>query len=441
MQGAPNVLLYEDKQQQRANFVPYNVAMEQLVEVVQQLSLARSLDAVMEIVRRAARRLTGAEGATFVLREGNLCYYAEEDAISPLWKGQRFPMSACISGWAMLNRQAAVIPDIYADKRIPADAYRPTFVKSLVMVPIRMADPVGAIGNYWAHKCLPPQEVVKVLQALADTTSVAIENVQLYQDLERRVEKRTAQLQGANEKLQVANVKLQTANEELAFLNKELETFTSAVSHDLRAPLRRMATFGEMLEARAAGNLDDRSMEYLQRIRLSADRMGELIEDLLVLSRTARTPVKREVVDISSLAREIAWELQTSAPERQVEFMIANGISAHCDPGLLRTALENLLGNAWKYTSRNADARIEFGSMQGRGGQPLYIVQDNGAGFDMKYADKLFVPFQRLHSSGDFPGTGVGLATVQRIISKHGGCIWAEGAVDAGALFCFTLGQ
>jgi len=278
-----------------------------------------------------------------------------------------------------------------------------------------------------------------VLQALADTTSVALENVQLYQDLERRVETRTAQLQSANEKLRVTNVKLRTANDELALLNKELETFTSAVSHDLRAPLRKMATFSELLQNRLADNPDDRSMEYVRRIRLSTDRMSELIEDLLVLSRTARAPVGREVVDMSGLARVIASDLRTGDAERQVEFKIADGISADCDPGLLRTALENLLGNAWKYTSRNPDARIEFGSMQENGGETVYFIRDNGAGFDMQFADKLFVPFQRLHSSSDFPGTGIGLATVQRIIRKHGGRIWAEAAINAGALFCFTL--
>ncbi|HZI72761.1 MAG TPA: GAF domain-containing protein, partial [Gemmatimonadales bacterium] len=165
----------------------YARAMEKLVAVIQELSLARDLPRIMEIVRRSARELTGADGATFVLRDGEQCHYADEDAIAPLWKGRRFPMTSCISGWAMLNRQAAVIEDIYADPRIPAEAYRPTFVKSLVMVPIRTADPVGAIGNYWAARRKPRPEEVKLLQALADSTSVAMENVQLYAGLERKV--------------------------------------------------------------------------------------------------------------------------------------------------------------------------------------------------------------------------------------------------------------
>lgn len=181
----------------------YANAMEQLVEVVQMLSMARDLPALMEIVRHAARRLTGADGATFVLRDNDMCFYAEEDAISPLWKGQRFPMSACVSGWSMINRQAAVIEDIYADSRIPADAYRPTFVRSLAMVPIRTLDPVGAIGNYWAKQYRPTREQIKVLQALADTTAVALENVRVYGELEQRVEQRTLELQSILDNVEV----------------------------------------------------------------------------------------------------------------------------------------------------------------------------------------------------------------------------------------------
>lgn len=180
--------------------------MERLIEVVQQLSMARDLPTVMDIVRRAARNLTGADGATFVLRDGDKCFYAEEDAISPLWKGQRFPMNICISGWVMLNRVPAVIEDIYADPRIPADAYRPTFVRSLAMVPIRTMEPIGAIGNYWAHTHRPTSEQVRLLQALADTTAVAMENVRIYEELEQRVRERTSEVSVILDNVQVGIV-------------------------------------------------------------------------------------------------------------------------------------------------------------------------------------------------------------------------------------------
>lgn len=184
----------------------YIRGMERLLQAVQELSMARSLDTIQRIVRTAARELTGCDGATFVLRDNGKCYYADEDAIAPLWKGNRFPMEICISGWAMLNREAAVIPDIYLDNRIPHAAYRPTFVKSLVMVPIRKLEPVGAIGNYWAHERQPTEQEVTLLQALADATSIAMENVQIYAELEQRVRDRTAELERAYEEIRQVSV-------------------------------------------------------------------------------------------------------------------------------------------------------------------------------------------------------------------------------------------
>jgi diguanylate cyclase (GGDEF)-like protein len=179
----------------------YARGMERLMRAVQELSMARSLPEVQRIVRTAARALTGCDGATFVLRDNGKCYYADEDAIAPLWKGSRFPMEICISGWAMLNKAATVIPDIYQDSRIPHEAYRPTFVKSLVMVPIRTLDPIGAIGNYWSYERQPSEREVSLLQALADSTSVAMENVAVYTELEERVRDRTADLEKAKEEI------------------------------------------------------------------------------------------------------------------------------------------------------------------------------------------------------------------------------------------------
>jgi diguanylate cyclase (GGDEF)-like protein len=184
----------------------YIGGMERLLLAVQELSLARSLPDIQRIVRTAARELTGCDGATFVLRDEGMCYYADEDAIAPLWKGSRFPMETCISGWSMLTGEAAVIPDIYEDDRIPHAAYRPTFVKSLVMVPIRKLDPVGAIGNYWAHQRQPSEREVHLLQALADSASIAMEHAQVHSGLERRVRDRTAELEKANEEIRQLSI-------------------------------------------------------------------------------------------------------------------------------------------------------------------------------------------------------------------------------------------
>lgn len=184
----------------------YVEGMERLLQAVQDLSLARSQADIQRVVSSSARALTGCDGATLVLRDNGKCFYAEENAVGPLWKGSRFPMTSCISGWAMLNRDAAIIPDIYLDARIPHDLYRPTFVKSLVMVPIRRFDPIGAIGNYWAEEHRPTEQEVRLLQALADSTSIAMENIEIYSQLEQRVRDRTAALQQANEEIRQLSV-------------------------------------------------------------------------------------------------------------------------------------------------------------------------------------------------------------------------------------------
>ncbi|HVY71889.1 MAG TPA: GAF domain-containing protein, partial [Verrucomicrobiae bacterium] len=373
----------------------HNHAMRRLVQAVQELSLAKDLGAIMTVVRRAARELTGADGATFVLRDGDKCHYADEDAIAPLWKGQRFPMSTCISGWVMLNKEPVAIEDIFSDSRIPSDAYRPTFVKSLVMVPIRPEAPIGAIGNYWATRHRASNEEVELLQALANTVSVAMENVQLYMDLERRVQERTAQLELAN---------------------RDLEAFSYSVSHDLRAPLRAVSGFVGLLAEECHDALDDRAWEHITRVRAETARMARLIDDLLRLAKLSRAQLCRETVDLSALVSEIAGRYATVESGREVEFVVTNGLEVNGDASLLRAVLENLIGNAWKYTEKTERARVEFGQTGCEAGFITFFVKDNGAGFDMRYADKLFLPFQRLHSDEDFAGTGVGLATVQRII-------------------------
>jgi PAS domain S-box-containing protein len=228
------------------------------------------------------------------------------------------------------------------------------------------------------------------------------------------------------------------ADEALRKAYEELESFSYSVSHDLRAPLRSMDGFSDELLLRYGDKLDARGKDYLQRIRGSAQRMSRLIDDLLNLSRLGRTKVEREVVDLSTMARRIGAELHRLEPARTVELVIEPKLVAHADPALIRVVLENLIGNAWKYTARHPTARIEVGRGQ-RAGKPTYFVRDDGAGFDMAYRAKLFGPFQRLHTDDAFAGNGIGLATVKRIIQRHGGEVFAEGEVERGATFGFTL--
>jgi light-regulated signal transduction histidine kinase (bacteriophytochrome) len=220
--------------------------------------------------------------------------------------------------------------------------------------------------------------------------------------------------------------------------SRELEAFSYSVAHDLRAPLRGMNGFAQVLLDEYKGKFDAEGLDWLNEIVLNANRMGALIDALLSLSRVTRSELCREVVDLSSLARASLSAIAAQEPERQVEMSIQDDLRAELDPVLARALFDNLLGNAWKFTAKTTAARIEVGSSE-RGHERVLFVRDNGAGFDMSYAQKLFAPFQRLHSNLEFPGTGIGLATVQRIVRRHGGRIWAESSPGQGATFFFTI--
>ncbi len=257
------------------------------------------------------------------------------------------------------------------------------------------------------------EQVVKVL--LESQTEVQRMNA----DLEARVAQRTQQLEAAN---------------------RELESFAYAVSHDLRAPLRSLSGFSQILRESAPAGLDDKSLHYLQRIQESSQRMSNLIDDLLGLSRISRAELNTRPANLSQIASEAAAAVRERYPNRAVELAIESDMGVHGDTRLLRIAMENLLDNAWKYTAHANPARIEVGFEDTIEG-PVYYVRDNGVGFDMQYAGKLFAPFQRLHAESEFPGTGIGLVTVQRIIARHGGRVWVDAKPDEGAAFYFTLSE
>jgi PAS domain S-box-containing protein len=234
------------------------------------------------------------------------------------------------------------------------------------------------------------------------------------------------------------NQELAQRVKDLTSANSELESFSYSVSHDLRAPLRSIDGFSKMLLDDCPDKLGEDDKDMLLRIRASSRRMGQLIDGLLNLSRLSRSELVRGQVDLSALAQGVAGELAGSRPERDVEFVIAEGLACEGDERLLYAVLQNLLDNAWKFTEKCDKARIEFGVTRGKG-RKAYFVKDNGAGFDMAYVNRLFSPFQRLHDAGEYAGTGIGLATIQRIIGRHGGSVWAEGEVGKGATFYFTL--
>jgi light-regulated signal transduction histidine kinase (bacteriophytochrome) len=264
-------------------------------------------------------------------------------------------------------------------------------------------------------------------EELAGRVAVALENARLYEELttfnrelEHRVEERT---------------------QRLAELNQELEAFSYSVSHDLRAPLRAIAGYCQILEEEHGPALPEAGHDAIQRARAATLRMGQLIDDMLELSRITRAEIRHERVNLSGIAEAIAGELAEHAGERRVEVSIQPGLEVVGDERLLRAALRNLLANAWKFTSRRDPAHIEFG-VEDRDGQRVFFVRDDGVGFDMKYAHRLFAPFQRLHAQAAFEGTGIGLATVRRVIIKHGGHVWVDRAAPSGGVMvCFTLGE
>jgi PAS domain S-box-containing protein len=283
------------------------------------------------------------------------------------------------------------------------------------------------VGDRWLEVVVDPildnaGELIGVVHIVGDITDrkqteAEIRNLNL--ELEKRVSERTAQLERANE---------------------ELESFSYSISHDLRAPLRGIAGFSHILEEQYRDKLDDQGKDYLDRIQKGCRWMAQLIDDLLDLSRISRSEIRRQTVDLTGMANQILSDLQSNEPDRNVQWTIAEDLSVYADETLMRSVMENLLGNAWKFTRKKTDTQIVVGKIR-QNETDVFFVQDNGAGFDMAYSKNLFTPFQRLHRKEEFEGTGIGLATVNRIISHHGGRIWAEGQVDKGAVFYFTIGK
>jgi light-regulated signal transduction histidine kinase (bacteriophytochrome) len=304
---------------------------------------------------------------------------------------------------------------------------------------------VGILFSYLTSNLRRKNE--EALREIAARNKSEAELEKYRNHLEELVNQRTTELEKANSDLKQdiierkqAEAALKQRTTELEIANKELEAFSYSVSHDLRTPLRSIDGFSQAVLEDYVDKLDEQGKDYLNRIRESSQMMAQLIDDLLGLSKVVRAELVLKKVNLTEMAGAISQELKGTEPERQVEFNIMDGVEAVGDANLLYSILQNLLSNAFKFTSRCKIARISFGTKE-KDGENVYYINDNGAGFDMKYADKLFRPFQRLHPASEFPGTGIGLATVQRIVERHGGKVWAEGEVGKGASFNFTLDQ
>lgn len=383
------------------NFSSYDY----LLSVIQEVSQARDQLKIMNIVKRAARKLTGSDGAAFVLRDDDHCYYADEEAISPLWKGQRFPMRICISGWCMLHKEAVIIKNIFDDSRIPIDAYRPTFVRSLAMVPIRQEDPIGAIGNYWATPHEPSDEEMRILQALADSVSVAMKNVQLTSELEQRIR----QLKAAD---------------------RAKDEFLMTLSHELRTPIQAIQGGAELLQ------LDDRDEETMDVaihciLKGTSDQM-RIVNDLLDSSRilTDRIQVERELLLLTPILSDVlgAWQKKAERKGQTLVLVPSNDqLFVQGDPARLAQIFDNIIANAIKFTPQHGTIRIELG----REGPMISVrVFDTGEGIEAALINQIFEAFKQSDSSPSrkHGGLGLGLSIAKHLIETHGGSLKAESA-------------
>lgn len=385
-----------------------------LLEVVRELAHLRELEDIIARVRRAARQLSGADGVTFVLREGDLVHYADEEAIAPLWKGRRFPVDACISGWTILNDEPAIIEDVFADERVSCEAYRTTFVKCLVMVPVRRADPVGALGAYWAERRELGAREVALLQALADSAAVAVENGRLYE----------------------AERKARRAAESQMRLRGEL---LAMVSHDLRNPLGVISMTSSLLAPFVAPQ-HGRARQHLDTLNRSALRMERLIHDLLDFAAIegGGFRVRRVALSVSRLMEQ-ASELEPLALERGIDLEVRlpqRDVDVWCDPDRIHQVFSNLVGNAVRFTPPGGRITV---TAEIQSGQVELSVEDTGSGIAPEVLPVVFDRFRRPMTPVPGSGVGLGLSITRGIVEAHGGEVRVRSHLGQGTTFTFSL--
>ena len=394
-----------------------SAGIQRLVVAVRDLAAAASMGDIVDIVRHAARQLVDADGATFVLRDNGQCYYVDYDAIEPLWREQRFPLEACISGWAMLNHQAVFIPDIYADDRIPHEAYRPTFVQSLAMTPVRTTEPVAAIGVYWADHHVMTEEEAELLQALADSTAVAIENTSIRNELEERVNARNAELSAAN---------------------ADLQAFVQLAAHDLRSPLLTVRGFTDLAIAFDRENLSPDGLASLENVRTQVERMRLLIDAILEYSTAATTELSVSEVDFDDIVGRVIVDLGGLIAQRNATVQVENLPTASVSGPLMERVLQNLIANAIHYGDP-ARPVVQVDGGIDDDGSVVITVCDNGQGVSDADRDVIFSMFKRGSAASLAEGTGIGLAFAQRVVRNHGGTVSVDRGPLGGAQFVVRL--
>jgi signal transduction histidine kinase len=381
----------------------------------------------MAIVLTAARELTGADGVTFVMRENGQCHYVDEDAIAPLWKGSRFPMSACVSGWVMVHGESIAIPDVDADHRVPADAYDATFVKSLAMVPVRRPDPIGAIGAYWSTRHHASEEELALMTMLADCASLALLNVQLHAETHAAVEREREARQAA-ERAQCEAEQATAAKDELLAL----------VAHELRQPLH--ASLAAVRMQTAYKNQPEAAERARTVVERQIQAMTAIVEDLLDAAQIVRGNIALDLqpVDIRELLQRVAETVETMMVERHHDFSLALAdapVMVNIDTARLQQVLMNLLDNAAKYTERGGIIRL---TMIRTDFDVTISVRDNGHGIDPTVLPRIFELFRRGARKAN--GFGIGLAVAPRLVELHGGTLEARSeGIGRGSEFLVRL--
>ncbi|MBX3214048.1 MAG: GAF domain-containing sensor histidine kinase [Labilithrix sp.] len=387
-----------------------------LVDAVQRLSLARDLAGVSAVVRDAARGLTGADGATMILREGDVCHYVDEDAIAPLWKGRRVPIERSISGWVIQSGAPAVIEDVFEDERVPADTFRPTFVKSLAVVPIRAHAPIGAIGNYWAAPHRATDEELRLLQTLADSASVALENLRLYEELERRVVELDRAVHARDAFIAIASHALKTP---LTPLRLQVESALALVHGDGSA---------------GAGKLTAK----LESASRQVDRLGLLVGNLLDLTHiTFGRAGPRDAVGLRAMVADVIERSRPLIERRGTAVTLVDGaeVVGHWNRLRIELAVENVLSNAIKF----GEGKPVTLAIDRRGEVAELFVRDRGIGIAREHQHRIFEQFEQAVPAGHLGGLGLGLWVTRMIVEEHGGAVRVESENGKGSTFTLEL--